>query len=155
MVLGDHENPLLDRYQIKFTGALWGANGQPHIIWVIDFISRSGMSPLPVKGCKILAYTWHFWPLSREGSLSCHTCCDTGPRVFQSHSRDRAIQPLLTTCKGMLRTYSSLGHHGAHLIQIKLLSRDILNKEIFWVCLCTQSYLVLSVFGITGFVNDL
>jgi hypothetical protein len=24
-------------------------------------------------------------PLSREGSLSCHTCCDTGPRFFRSH----------------------------------------------------------------------
>ena len=25
------------------------------------------------------------WPLSREGSLSCHTCCDTGPRFLWFH----------------------------------------------------------------------
>jgi hypothetical protein len=36
-------------------------------------------------------------PLSREGSLSCHTCCDTGPQPFRSHSKDRPIQlPLMT-----------------------------------------------------------
>jgi hypothetical protein len=26
--------------------------------------------------------------LSREGYLSCHICCDTGPRVFWSHPKD-------------------------------------------------------------------
>jgi hypothetical protein len=30
-------------------------------------------------------------PLSREGSLSCHTCCDTGPRFFRSHPKDGPI----------------------------------------------------------------
>jgi hypothetical protein len=30
-------------------------------------------------------------PLSREGSLSCHTCCDTGPRFLRSHPKDRPI----------------------------------------------------------------
>jgi hypothetical protein len=29
--------------------------------------------------------------LSREGSLSYHTCCDTGPRFFRSHPKDRPI----------------------------------------------------------------
>jgi hypothetical protein len=28
-------------------------------------------------------------PLSREGSLSCHTYCDTGPRFIPSHPKDR------------------------------------------------------------------
>ena len=36
------------------------------------------MSPLQVKGCNILTYARRSGPLSREGSLSCHTCCDTG-----------------------------------------------------------------------------
>jgi hypothetical protein len=35
--------------------------------------------------------------LSREGSLSCHTCCDTGPQFFRSHPKDRPIQSPLTT----------------------------------------------------------
>jgi hypothetical protein len=38
--------------------------------------------PLPIKGCKILAYVRRSGPLSREGSLSCHTCCDTGLSDF-------------------------------------------------------------------------
>ena len=27
---------------------------------------------------QILTYAQHSWPLSREGSLACHTYCDTG-----------------------------------------------------------------------------
>jgi hypothetical protein len=55
-------------------------------------------SPLPVRGCK--TYTRRSGPLSREGSLSCHTCCDTGSRFFRSHLKDRPIQSPLTTHKG-------------------------------------------------------
>ena len=29
------------------------------------------------KDCKIWAFGRHIQPLKREGSLSCHTCCDT------------------------------------------------------------------------------
>ena len=41
----------------------------------------------------------HSGPLSREGSLSCHTCCDTGPRFFRSHSKDRSVLSPPTTRK--------------------------------------------------------
>ena len=27
---------------------------------------------------QILTYAWHSWPLTSEGSLACHTYCDTG-----------------------------------------------------------------------------
>jgi hypothetical protein len=50
--------------------------------------------------------------LSREGSLSCHTCCDTGPRFFRFHPKDRPIQSPLTTHKGMWRIYSNPDPHG-------------------------------------------
>ena len=30
-----------------------------------------------------------FTALNKEGSLSCHTCCDTGPRFLRSHAKDR------------------------------------------------------------------
>jgi hypothetical protein len=43
------------------------------------------------KGCKIYAYARCSGPLNREGSLSCHTCCDTGPRFFWSHPKDCPI----------------------------------------------------------------
>jgi hypothetical protein len=61
--------------------------------------------PLPVKAAK-------FRPLSREGSLSCHTCCDTGPQFFRSHPKDSPILSPLTTHKGMWRIYSYLDPHG-------------------------------------------
>jgi hypothetical protein len=37
----------------------------------------------------------------RKGSLSCHICCDTGPRFFRFHPKDRPIHSPLTTHKGM------------------------------------------------------
>jgi hypothetical protein len=50
-------------------------------------------------------------PLRGEGSLSCHTCCDTGASVFLFHQKDRPIWSQLPTPKGMLRTYSNPDPH--------------------------------------------
>jgi hypothetical protein len=44
-------------------------------------------------------------PLSRKGSLSCHTCCDTGFRFLWSNPKVRPTQSPLTICKGMQMTY--------------------------------------------------
>ena len=30
------------------------------------------------EGLQILTYTRHLWPLSKGGSLACHTYCETG-----------------------------------------------------------------------------
>ena len=73
-------------------------------------------SPLPVKGCKILAYARHSVPLSREGSLPCHTCCDTGPRFFLSHPKDHPFHSPLTTHEGMWRIYSTLDPHRSPIV---------------------------------------
>ena len=43
------------------------------------------MTPLPVKGSKIYASARCLRSLSRAGSLSCHTCYDTGLWVLWSH----------------------------------------------------------------------
>ena len=77
------------------------------------FFTRMETSPLPVEGCKIQAYARRSGPLSREGSLSCHTCCDTGPRFFRSHPKDRPIQSPFTTHEGMWRIYSNPDSHGS------------------------------------------
>ena len=61
-----------------------------------EYFTYVEMSPLPVKGCK-KAYARRPGPLSREGSLSCNTCCDTGPRFFRSHPKERPIKSPLTT----------------------------------------------------------
>jgi hypothetical protein len=78
-----------------------------------DFFTYMETLPLPVKGCKIWAYARRSRPLSREGSLSRHTCCDTGPRFFRSHPKDRPNQSPLTTHKRMWRIYSNPNPHGA------------------------------------------
>jgi hypothetical protein len=77
-----------------------------------EFFTHIETSPLPVKGCKIYAYAWRSGPLSREGFLSCHTCCDTGLRIFCSYPKDCTIQSPLTTHNGMWRIYSNPNPHG-------------------------------------------
>ena len=42
-----------------------------------EFFTHLETSPLPVKGFKFFTYARHSWPLSSEGSLACHTYCDT------------------------------------------------------------------------------
>ena len=41
-------------------------------------------SPIAGEGLQILTYTRHLWPLSSEGSLTCHIYCDTGHRFLLS-----------------------------------------------------------------------
>jgi hypothetical protein len=66
-----------------------------HIVCLLVYSRTSNfsaiwrLSPLPVTGLQILAYARHSGPLSREGSLSCHTYCDTGPPFIRSHPKDR------------------------------------------------------------------
>ena len=51
-------------------------------------------------------YAWHSWPLSSEGSLTCHTYCDTGhlfkwscPRTRDTNSCSQAFSSgAVTTC---------------------------------------------------------
>jgi hypothetical protein len=51
------------------------------------FLAVCRLSPLPVTRLQILVYARRSGPLSREGSLSCHTYCDTGPRFIRSHPK--------------------------------------------------------------------
>jgi hypothetical protein len=69
-------------------------------------------SPFPVNGYKILACARRSGPLSREGSLSCHICCDMGPQFFRSYTNDRHIQSALTKHDGIMRIYSNPDPHG-------------------------------------------
>jgi hypothetical protein len=78
-----------------------------------EFFTYMEMSPLPVKGCKIEADARRSGPLSREGSLSCHTCCDMGPWFYPSLSKDHSIQLPLMTHKGKWSIYSNLDPHGS------------------------------------------
>ena len=58
------------------------------------------------KGLQILTYARHSWQLSSEGSLACHTYCDTGhpfiwssPRIRDTHTYCRVFgSRAVTTC---------------------------------------------------------
>jgi hypothetical protein len=53
-------------------------------------------SQIPRGGGLNKAYARLSRPLGRrEGSLLCHTCCDTGPRFFRSHPKERPFSRLL------------------------------------------------------------
>ena len=55
-------------------------------VWGILSNSKSLHSHGDVKiageGLQILTHNRHLWPLSSEGSLACHTYCDTGVLTF-------------------------------------------------------------------------
>ena len=40
------------------------------------------------EGLEIFTYAWQLWPLSSEGSLACHTYCDTGQPFIMVISED-------------------------------------------------------------------
>jgi hypothetical protein len=75
---------------------IWDQKGQLH--WISKFVCCLSnlsaiwrLSPLPVTELQILAYAWRPGPLSREGSLSCHTYYV--PRFIRSHPKDRHLRP--------------------------------------------------------------
>ena len=51
-------------------------------VWILSPHSRIfhsyGDVTIAGEGLQILTYTRHSWPLSSEGSLTCHTYCDMG-----------------------------------------------------------------------------
>jgi hypothetical protein len=95
-----------------------------------EFFTYMETSPIPAKGCKIWANAWRSGPLGREGSLSCHTCCETEPRFFLSHPKDHPIQSPLMTHKGMIER--------VHLIFL---------KTIFNLKSSTPSYMIYGESG--------
>jgi hypothetical protein len=98
---------------------VWDCRRKSFLIdWLIDYL----LFYVPRKNFSLIWRRHHCrWRLqnlgsrplsSLEGSLSCHTCCDTGPRFFRSHPKDHPNQSLLTTLMGMRRTYSNPDPHG-------------------------------------------
>ena len=45
---------------------------------LMPFILQDRKVTITGEGLQILTYAWHLLPLSSEGSLACHTYCDTG-----------------------------------------------------------------------------
>jgi hypothetical protein len=79
-----------------------------------EFFTNMETSPIPVKGCRVYAYVRRSGPLSRKGSLSCHTCSESGPRFNRSPTKNRSIQSPLTTHEGVWRIYSNPNPTGLH-----------------------------------------
>jgi hypothetical protein len=88
-----------------------------------------------MKGCKIARRSG---PLSREGSLLCHACCDTGPLFFQSRPKDRPIQSLLTTH----RIYSNPDPQGSTFSRLLRHVRGCWGPNLLRIltgCICLNS----------------
>jgi hypothetical protein len=76
------------------------------------------------EGLQNLGLCVAFGSLSRDGSLSCHTCCDMGPQFFRSYPKDCPIQSSPTTHNGMWRTYSIPDPHRGYGAEVLLLKRE-------------------------------
>jgi hypothetical protein len=81
--------------------------------------------------------------LEQGGSLSCHTCCNTGPQFFRSHPKDRRIYSPLTTHKGMCGIYS---YPDSHKSPFSRLSSPVTNRNILFVCL--RFFTILNNFSV-------
>jgi hypothetical protein len=84
---------------------------------------------------KIEAFARCSGPLSREGSLLCHTCGDTGPLFFRSHSKDRPIlSPFRHTegCGGSILTWILTGPHSVAFYDTGVEFRDQYNSTLRW-----------------------
>ena len=59
------------------------------------FFHSYGDVTITGEGLQILTYARHSWPLSSEGSLACHTYCDTGHPFIMVISEDPSNSHLL------------------------------------------------------------
>jgi hypothetical protein len=67
----------------------------------------------------------HSGLLSREGSFSCHTCCDMGHPFFRSHLIDCPIKsPSSYDARMVWRIYSNPDHHKSTTIERYLIIKD-------------------------------
>ena len=84
--------------------------------WLIDYIVLCSTwkyfvyVTLSVKNSKTETCTGYLWPLSREGSLSCHTWGD--PRFAVSWSKGPFHWVAFNGEQGILSTFSNPGHYG-------------------------------------------
>jgi hypothetical protein len=88
------------------------------------------LSPLPVTGLQILAYARRSGPLSREGSLSCHTYSDTGPRFIQSHPKDRHLLPTVGFEPSLLK--KKCHHNGRYPLRAQILTFQTIPIFFYW-----------------------
>ena len=101
------------------------------------------------EGLHILTCARNSWPLSSEGSLACHTYCDTVIHLYWSSSKTRDTHTLcrafscgaVTTCKHHLRL-SRLGfEHPPFRIRGKRSNRLRHCHSFLWVREANMQYL--------------
>jgi hypothetical protein len=66
----------------------------PPLMWKIYSSTPGPNGFIEKPNLEVEAHARRSGPLSREGFLSCHTGCDTGPRFFRSHPKDRPFSSL-------------------------------------------------------------
>ena len=86
-------HPLMKRTEVcsnDFCLFVWSLSSHSRIFHSYEDVTFAG------KGLQILTYARHSWPLSSEGSLRCHTYCDTGTPLQWSSPRTRGTH---TCCR--------------------------------------------------------
>ena len=95
-------------------------------VWSLSRIFHSyGAVTIAGEGLRILTYARHSWPLSMEGSITCHIHCDKGLQfILVTHTccrsfgsgavttcfyvcRDRGLNPDLPDARGTLYLYTT------------------------------------------------
>jgi hypothetical protein len=110
-------NTILEYLQCYLVVPMYCGTFHGLIDWLINYLRFY----VPLKNISLIwrrhHYRWRaakFRPmlgvLSKKGSLSCHTCCNTGPQFFQS-SRVTYQSPF-TTHNRICRTYSNPDLYG-------------------------------------------
>jgi hypothetical protein len=110
------------------------------------------------EGLQNLGYARRSEPSSRDGSLSCHICSDTGPLSFWFYTKDRQFQWPLSTNKGMWRTHSNPDLHGSPfsrlLLHTKVCGGAILtrirtgSRLRFVLFVCFALFATLNIFSV-------
>ena len=98
--------------------------GVLHPVW--ELFTHMEMSPLLVKGC-----SWHSCPWSSEGSLACHTYCDTGRPFIMVVSEGLWHSHLLLTFGSRVVTicFNDLG-----LSRLGFEQPTFCSRWMLWLC---------------------
>jgi hypothetical protein len=76
-------------------------------------------------------------------------CCDTGPRFFRSHPKDRPIQSPSTTHEGVWRIYSNPDPHGGLIEVTKGYRFSINTSRSMSSYSCSLSYLTATAVSVS------
>ena len=98
------------------------------------------------EGLQMLTYARHSWPLSSEGSLTCHTLCDTGLPFIMVISRTRDHRHLF-------HTWATLTNKARYLNRDRTPLASMAYISIIFLFTLIQCTCILDLVGSIGYVS--